>query len=114
MLLRHAGFGRHAGRRSRYHYRRSGRLGMGLRLHRRDRTSIREFHMKDATEIVRFEDVTLNFGEACALDRVSFHLGAGETIVVFGAAGSGKTSLLKVAVGLVRPDSGRVYLMGQE
>src|SRR5436190_24318527 len=107
MLLRHADFGWHAGRRSRYHYRRGGRLGVDLRVHRRDRTSVRELHMKDATEIVRFEDVTLHFGEACALDHVSFRLAAGDTIVVFGAAGSGKTSLLKVAVGLVRPDSGR-------
>lgn len=38
----------------------------------------------------------------------------GQTYVVFGAAGSGKTMLLKVAVGLMRPDSGKVWLFGQE
>jgi phospholipid/cholesterol/gamma-HCH transport system ATP-binding protein len=69
---------------------------------------------KDASAIVRFEDVSLHFGDVVALDRVSFRLSAGETCMVYGAAGSGKTMLLKVAVGLVKPDSGRVYLMGQE
>jgi phospholipid/cholesterol/gamma-HCH transport system ATP-binding protein len=39
---------------------------------------------------------------------------AGETRVLFGAAGSGKTTLLKVALGLLKPDSGHVYLFGQE
>jgi len=38
----------------------------------------------------------------------------GQTYVVFGAAGSGKTMLLKVAVGLVRPNSGKVWLFGEE
>ena len=39
---------------------------------------------------------------------------AGETRMVFGAAGSGKTTLLKVALGLLKPDSGHVYLFGQD
>ena len=39
---------------------------------------------------------------------------AGETRVVFGAAGSGKTMLLKTALGLVKPDSGRVFLFGED
>ncbi len=64
--------------------------------------------------IIRFEDVNLQFGSACALDHVSFELHPGETRVVFGSAGSGKTMLLKVAVGLVRHDSGRVFLFGQD
>jgi phospholipid/cholesterol/gamma-HCH transport system ATP-binding protein len=68
----------------------------------------------DRESIIRFEDVSLDFGGTPALDRVSFAISAGETRVVFGAAGSGKTVLLKVAVGLVKPDSGRVFLFGQE
>ena len=70
--------------------------------------------MDAASTIVCFEDVSLRFGDTPALDHVSFQMGAGETRVVFGAAGSGKTVLLKVAVGLVKPDSGRVFLLGQE
>jgi phospholipid/cholesterol/gamma-HCH transport system ATP-binding protein len=65
-------------------------------------------------EILRFEDVSVSFGETRALDHLSFSMGAGQTRIVYGAAGSGKTTLLKAALGLVRPDSGRVYLLGQE
>ena len=65
-------------------------------------------------EVLRFEDVSLYFDDAPALDHVSFALGAGETRVVFGVAGSGKTTLVKVALGLVKPDSGRVFVFGQD
>jgi len=64
--------------------------------------------------ILRFEDVSLHFDVTVALDHVSFEIHPGETRVVLGAAGSGKTMLLKVAVGLVKPDSGKVWLFGQE
>ena len=64
--------------------------------------------------VVRFEDVSLHFGETPALDHLSFSMKAGETCVVLGAAGSGKTMLLKTAVGLVKPDSGRVFLFDQD
>jgi phospholipid/cholesterol/gamma-HCH transport system ATP-binding protein len=63
-------------------------------------------------DVLRFDDVSLHFGDTPALDRLSFKMSAGETLVVFGAAGSGKTILLKTAVGLVKPDSGRVTLFG--
>ena len=70
--------------------------------------------VEEASEIVRFENVTLCFDEVCALDRVSFRMNAGETRIVFGAAGSGKTMLLKTTVGLVCPDSGNIFLFGQD
>jgi phospholipid/cholesterol/gamma-HCH transport system ATP-binding protein len=64
--------------------------------------------------IARFDRVSLFFGDTPGLDNVSFEVGAGETRVLFGEAGSGKTTLLKVALGLLKPDSGRVYLFGQD
>lgn len=64
--------------------------------------------------VVRFDGVTLRFGETVALDRVSFSMKAGQTRVLFGAAGSGKTTLLKVALGLLQADEGRVFLLGKE
>jgi len=70
--------------------------------------------MPGDSTIVRFEDVSLSFGATPALAHVSFEIMAGETRIVLGAAGSGKTMLLKTAVGLVKPDSGRVYLFGQD
>jgi phospholipid/cholesterol/gamma-HCH transport system ATP-binding protein len=66
------------------------------------------------SEVLRFDDVSLHFDKTPALDRVSFAMNAGETRVVFGAAGSGKTVMLKTAVGLEKPDSGRVILFGQD
>ena len=56
----------------------------------------------------------MRFDEIVALDNVSFEMSAGETRVVLGAAGSGKTTLLKAAIGLIRPDSGRIFLLGQD
>jgi phospholipid/cholesterol/gamma-HCH transport system ATP-binding protein len=64
--------------------------------------------------LLRFEKVSLHFDEIVALDAVSFELHAGETRVVLGAAGSGKTTLLKAAIGLIRPDSGQIFLFGKE
>jgi phospholipid/cholesterol/gamma-HCH transport system ATP-binding protein len=64
--------------------------------------------------LLRFENVNLRFEEIVALDSVSFELDAGDTRVVLGAAGSGKTTLLKAAIGLIRPDSGKIYLFGKE
>ncbi|MBV8847094.1 MAG: ATP-binding cassette domain-containing protein [Bryobacterales bacterium] len=70
--------------------------------------------MTPDSSVVRFEEVSLHFGATPALDGVSFEMGAGETRILFGAAGSGKTTLLKVAMGLIQPDSGRVFLFGQD
>lgn len=64
--------------------------------------------------LLRFENVTVFFDEIAALSEVSFQMRAGETRVVLGAAGSGKTTLLKTAIGLIKPDSGRVYLLGHD
>ncbi len=63
--------------------------------------------------VLRFDDVSLRF-DAPALVDVSFEMGPGETVVVLGAAGSGKTALMKTAIGLLKPDSGNVWLLGQE
>jgi phospholipid/cholesterol/gamma-HCH transport system ATP-binding protein len=65
-------------------------------------------------EVLRFADVSLHFDQTPALDGVSFAMNAGETRVVFGAAGSGKTMLLKTALGLQKPDSGQVILFGED
>ena len=66
------------------------------------------------SEVLRFDDVSLHFDQTPALDHVSFAMNAGETRVVFGAAGSGKTMMLKTAVGLEKPDTGRVILFGED
>ncbi len=70
--------------------------------------------MSDAVAPVRLENVSLYFGDTPGLDHVTFEIHAGETRVMFGEAGAGKTTLLKVALGLLKPDSGRVFLFGQD
>jgi phospholipid/cholesterol/gamma-HCH transport system ATP-binding protein len=67
-----------------------------------------------SSEILRFENVTVSFEGEVALNDISFQAVEGESRVILGAAGSGKTVLLKTALGLVRPDSGKVYAFGQE
>lgn len=69
---------------------------------------------RDGGPVLRFEGVTVVFDEARALEEVSFQVYAGESRVILGAAGSGKTVLLKTALGLIRPDRGRVWVFGQD
>jgi phospholipid/cholesterol/gamma-HCH transport system ATP-binding protein len=64
--------------------------------------------------VLRFEDVTVSFDGVPALSNVSFQAFQGESRAILGAAGSGKTVLLKAALGLVKPDSGKIYAFGQE
>jgi phospholipid/cholesterol/gamma-HCH transport system ATP-binding protein len=64
--------------------------------------------------VLRLENVTVRFDDAVALDRVNFDVAEGDTCVLLGTAGSGKTVLLKTALGLIRPDEGRVVVFGQD
>ncbi len=62
--------------------------------------------------VVEFFEVTKSFGTKRVLDRLSFTVRRGETVVVLGASGSGKSVMLKHINGLVRPDSGGVLALG--
>ncbi len=64
--------------------------------------------------VIVFEDVHLAFGDNHVLRGVSFHLPLGETKALFGVAGSGKSTILKLALGLLPPDSGRITVLGNE
>lgn len=63
---------------------------------------------------IEFENVSIAFDEKVVLQDISFRLSHGETKAVFGVAGSGKSTLLKMAIGLLRPDSGRIFVLGEE
>jgi len=69
---------------------------------------------EDSTPAIVFEDVKLSFSENDVLRGVSFRLNRGETKAIFGVAGSGKSLLLKLAMGLIRPDSGRIIVLGED
>jgi phospholipid/cholesterol/gamma-HCH transport system ATP-binding protein len=63
---------------------------------------------------IEFENVSIAFDDKVVLQDISFRLSHGETKAVFGVAGSGKSTLLKMAIGLLQPDSGRIFVLGEE
>src|ERR1700684_4283905 len=63
---------------------------------------------------IEFENVELAFEENEVLRGVSFCLPFGETKALFGVAGSGKSTILKLALGLLKPDSGRILVLGND
>src|SRR5277367_2492273 len=66
------------------------------------------------TPIVVFEDVSIAFDQNEVLKNISFQVMPGESRIVLGPAGVGKSVLLKLANGLLCPDSGRVLVFGQD
>ena len=63
---------------------------------------------------IEFRNVTLSFGDNVALNDVSFVLNQGEMILITGVSGSGKSVLLRLAMGLLKPDSGQIFIEGKE
>src|SRR6478672_12046615 len=61
-----------------------------------------------------FENVSIGFEDVPVLDGVSFELRRGETKVIMGVAGSGKSTILKLCLGLLKPDSGHIYVLGHD
>ena len=70
--------------------------------------------MNSQIPAIEFRHVVLSFGENIALDDVSFTLNHGEMILVTGASDSGKSVLLRLAMGLLKPDSGEILIEGKE
>lgn len=63
--------------------------------------------------MIRFEQVTKTLGGRAVLDDVSFEIGEGETFVIVGLSGAGKSVTLKHMIRLMRPDSGNVVIDGE-
>jgi len=67
-----------------------------------------------AADIVVFDNVFIAFDDNRVLDGISFRLPKGETKAIFGVAGSGKSTILKLTLGLLKPDSGHIYVLGDD
>jgi phospholipid/cholesterol/gamma-HCH transport system ATP-binding protein len=67
-----------------------------------------------ASPAIEVRNVSLSFESKRVLTGVSFVLGAGETMFLLGVTGSGKSVLLKLLLGLLKPDSGQVLIEGQD
>jgi phospholipid/cholesterol/gamma-HCH transport system ATP-binding protein len=63
---------------------------------------------------VRLDRVTKSFGERRVLDDVSFEIREGSGFCILGRSGTGKSVTLKHIIGLMKPDSGRVFVEGEE
>ncbi|SNS73877.1 phospholipid/cholesterol/gamma-HCH transport system ATP-binding protein [Granulicella rosea] len=64
--------------------------------------------------IVVFDDVSITFDLKPVLHHISFEVAQGETLIILGPAGCGKSVLMKLANGLIEPDSGTIRVFGQD
>ncbi|HET7209212.1 MAG TPA: ATP-binding cassette domain-containing protein [Terriglobales bacterium] len=67
-----------------------------------------------SSEAIVFDDVAISFESNEVLKGISFRLLRGETKAIFGVAGSGKSLILKMALGLIKPDRGNIYVLGHD
>ena len=64
--------------------------------------------------ILEVRDLVMVFGDRRVLDNISFQVRAGETFVIMGGSGCGKTTLIKSILGMVLPDSGNITMLGSD
>ena len=64
--------------------------------------------------VLEMKDVVKFYGDNAVLDGVSFRVYLGETKIIIGASGSGKSTILKLAMGLDKPDEGRIFVQGRD
>ena len=69
-------------------------------------------HPVDSEIAVKFDSVSFSYGETAVLENASFHIHRGEFVALVGPNGSGKTTALKLLLGLERPASGKIELFG--
>src|SRR5215210_3086888 len=63
---------------------------------------------------IEFQDVTMSYDDRIILDAVSFIVNPGETKLVMGGSGTGKSTILKLVLGLIKPDSGTILIDGED
>jgi phospholipid/cholesterol/gamma-HCH transport system ATP-binding protein len=68
----------------------------------------------DTPPVIELREVSLAFEEKAVLSRISFRVHPGETLFLLGETGAGKSVLLKLILGLLKPDSGRVLVYGRD
>ena len=67
-----------------------------------------------AIPAIEFRDVVLAFDDRVILDRLSFKVMKGETKIILGGSGGGKSTIIKLVLGLLKPDSGQVLVDGED
>lgn len=69
---------------------------------------------REALPKIEFRDVHLAFGDKVVLAGASFKVEPGEMKVILGQSGSGKSTILRLILGLLKPDSGQIFINGAE
>ena len=69
---------------------------------------------RDRDAIVRVENLTAAYDDEVIIDNVSFEVQRGEVFVILGGSGCGKSTLMKQMIGLVQPESGSVFIDGDD
>jgi ABC-type transporter Mla maintaining outer membrane lipid asymmetry ATPase subunit MlaF len=65
------------------------------------------------SHVVELRDVSLSFGEKQVLDAVSLAVDSQERLVIIGQSGAGKTTILRLIIGILQPTKGSVFFKGQ-
>lgn len=73
-----------------------------------------EEYFEDQDSLVDVDNVSVSFGKQKVLRDISLKIPVGQTIVLIGESGCGKTVLMKSIIGLIRPTEGRIQFDGQE
>ena len=79
---------------------------------REPRSALLEEALGPGGPIVVFDKVTLAFDEKVILDEISFTLKTGHTKIFLGASGAGKSTILRLMLGLLKPDGGHIFVNG--
>jgi phospholipid/cholesterol/gamma-HCH transport system ATP-binding protein len=66
------------------------------------------------TPAVEFRNVSFSYDEKKVLDNLSFSLGRGEIKIILSGSGGGKSTILKLVLGLIKPDAGQIFIDGEE
>jgi phospholipid/cholesterol/gamma-HCH transport system ATP-binding protein len=77
-------------------------------------TEVRVDGRQRTVPAIEFRDVELAFDDVVVLDKVSFTVRRGETKIVLGGSGTGKSTIINLVLGLLKPDAGRVFIDGED
>jgi phospholipid/cholesterol/gamma-HCH transport system ATP-binding protein len=84
-----------------------------MAVHPATRSPLLEEALSHGGPIIVFDGVSLSFDEKVILHDVSFTLQTGHTKIFLGASGAGKSTILRLILGLLKPDSGRIFVNGE-
>ena len=64
--------------------------------------------------MIRLQDITVAYGPRVILNHINLDIHDGETLGILGASGSGKSTILRLIIGLQKPSGGHIFIDGQD